>query len=193
MENEECGSAALRPPGWTAVILHSAFGIRHSVVNDPIQAAYAAGLAMLSRRELSEAQLRERLRRKDHPAEAIDGAVERLKQLRALDDGRVARAAARTEAQVRSRGRAYVLRRLQFIGIAKEIAEEAVNEVFGGLDEQALLDRAIGRRLRGPSARIRDAAHFRRLLQQLIRQGFPASRVIAALKARGEGIRRARR
>jgi len=141
---------------------------------------------MLSRRELSEAQVRERLRRKDHAAEAIDAAVGRLKDARALDDRRVALAAARTEAQVRSRGRGYVARRLQSLGIAAELAEEAVNEVFGALDEQALLDRAIARRLRGPSARIRDAAHFRRLLQQLIRQGFPASQVIASLKARAK-------
>jgi regulatory protein len=155
-------------------------------MNDPVRAAYSAGLAMLSRRELSEAQLRERLRRKGHDAGAIDAAVERLKEVRALDDRRVALAATRTEAQVRSRGRAYVLRRLQFIGIASELAEEAVNEVFGALDEDALLSRAIGRRLRGPGARIRDAAHFRRLLQQLVRQGFPASKVIPALKARAK-------
>jgi regulatory protein len=155
-------------------------------MNDPVRAAYAAGLAMLSRRELSEAQIRERLRRKDHDGAAIDGAVQRLKDVRALDDRRVALAAARTEAQVRSRGRLYVRRRLQYIGIAPEVAEEAVNEVFGALDEQALLARAIDRRLRGPGARVRDAAHFRRLLQQLVRQGFPPSKVIAALKTRAK-------
>jgi|WetSurMetagenome_2_1015567.scaffolds.fasta_scaffold25375_3 regulatory protein len=155
-------------------------------MSDPVRAAYAAGLAMLSRRELSEAQLRERLRRKDHDAEAIAAAVVRLKDARALDDQRVARAAARTEAQVRSRGRAYILRKLQSMGIASEVAEEAVGEVFEAVDEQALLDRALARRLRGASARVRDAAHFRRLLQQLVRQGFPASKVIAALKARAK-------
>jgi regulatory protein len=155
-------------------------------MSDPIRAAYAAGLAMLSRRELSEAQLRERLRRKEHGPEAIDGAIGKLKDARALDDRRVAVASARTEAQVKSRGRGYVLRRLQFIGIASEVAEDAVDEVFGAIDEEALLERAIGRRLRGPGARIRDAAHFRRLLSQLIRQGFPASKAIAALKARAK-------
>ena len=153
-------------------------------MSDPVRAAYAAGLAMLARRELSEAQVRERLRRKGHEPDAADAAVDRLKSVRAVDDRRVAVSAARTEAQVRSRGRGYVLRRLQFIGIAADVAEDAVNEVFGSIDESALLDRALGRRLRGPNARIRDAAHFRRLLQQLVRQGFPASKVIAALKAR---------
>jgi regulatory protein len=155
-------------------------------VPDPDRAAYADGLAMIARRELSEAQVRARLKRKGHEPDAIDAAVDRLKGVRAVDDRRVAVAAARTEAQVRSRGRGYVLRRLQFIGIAKETAEEAVGEVFGAIDEPALLDRAIARRLRGPGARIHDAAHFRRLLAQLVRQGFPPGKVIAALKARAK-------
>jgi regulatory protein len=141
---------------------------------------------MLARRELSEAQVRERLRRKDHSPEAANEAIARLKAARALDDRRVALAVARTEAQVRSRGRAYVLRRLQAVGIPDDIADDAVDEVFGAIDEQALLDRAIARRLRGPGARVRDAAHFRRLLQQLVRQGFAASAAIAALKARAK-------
>jgi len=155
-------------------------------MSDPVRAAYAAGLAMLARRELSEARLRERLRRKDHGAEAIDAAIARLREARAVDDRRVAVSAARTEAQVRSRGRGYVLRKLEALGIAPDTAAEAVEEVFGALDESALLDRALSRRLRGPSAGIRDQAHFRRLYQQLVRQGFQPSTVLAVLKARAK-------
>jgi regulatory protein len=155
-------------------------------MSDPVRAAYAAGLAMLARRELSEKQLRERLRRKDHGAEAIERAVERLRETGAVDDRRVAVSAARTEAQVRSRGRGYVLRKIESIGIAPEVAAAAVDEVFGALDEQALLARALSRRLRGPSAAIRDQAHFRRLYQQLVRQGFQPSAVLSALKARAK-------
>jgi regulatory protein len=153
---------------------------------DPARAAYAAGLAMLSRRELSEAQIRERLARKEHEPDAIEEAVARLRAAGALDDRRVALSAARAEAVVRSRGRARVLRRLQSLGIPADIADEATREVFEGLDEAALLERALARRLRGPAAVIRDPAHFRRLLQQLVRQGFPPSLVIRALKARAK-------
>ena len=153
-------------------------------MSDPVRAAYAAGLAMLARRELAEAQIRERLRRKGHETEAVDAAVARLRAVRAVDDRRVAVSAARTEAQVRSRGRGYVLRRLQSMGIAPDLAAEVVDEVFGALDEAALLERALARRLRGPNACIRDAAHFRRLYQQLVRQGFSSSAIVSALKAR---------
>ncbi len=153
-------------------------------MSDPVRAAYAAGLAMLARRELSEARIRERLRRKEHGAEAIDAAVARLRETGALDDRRVAVSAARTETLVRSRGRGYVLRKLEALGIASDTAAEAVDEVFSALDESALLTRALSRRLRGPSAVIRDQAHVRRLYQQLVRQGFQPSAVLAALKQR---------
>jgi SOS response regulatory protein OraA/RecX len=72
------------------------------------------------------------------------------------------------------------------MGIAADVAADAVDEVFGSLDEPALLARALARRLRGPSSTVRDSAHFRRLYQQLIRQGFSPSAVISALKARAK-------
>lgn len=154
------------------------------MTSDPARAAYAAGLGMLARRELSEAQLRERLARRQHETAAIEQAVTRLRDAGALDDRRVAVAIARTEAHIRSRGRTRALHRLHAAGIDDKLAEEAVAEVFGALDERALLERALERRLRGPSGRILDAAHFRRLYQQLVRQGFSPSAVMATLKAR---------
>jgi regulatory protein len=155
-------------------------------MSDPVRAAYAAALAMLARRELSEAQLRERLARKEHEAEAIDAAIARLRETGAVDDRRVALAAARTEAAVKSRGRSRVLLKLHALGIPPDIAEAAADEVLGALDESVLVARAIDRRLRPAGATIRDAAHFRRLLQQLIRQGFSPALAIRALKARAK-------
>jgi regulatory protein len=155
------------------------------VTSDPARAAYAAGLAMLARRELSETQIRERLARRDHPSYAIDEAVARLLAAGALDDRRVALAIARTEAHVRSRGRARVVQRIRAAGIGAEVAKQAADEVFGALDEGELLEHALSRRLRGPAGRILDASHFRRLHQQLVRQGFSPSAVTAVLRARG--------
>ena len=153
-------------------------------MSDAVRSAYSAGLLMLARRELSEAQIRQRLTRKEFEPAAIDEAVARLRKVKAIDDRRVAVSLARTETQVRTRGRGYVTRKLQSIGIGPEVAKEAIDEVFGTLDEPALLERALARRLRGPGARIQDQAHFRRLLNQLVSQGFKPSAVISALKAR---------
>ena len=54
--------------------------------DDEVRSAYLAGLTMLARRELSEAQVRQRLLRKKHSPEAIDAAITRLKSERAIDD-----------------------------------------------------------------------------------------------------------
>jgi regulatory protein len=147
--------------------------------------AYADGLKLLAARELSESDLRARLLDRDHAAEDIDPAIERLKETGALDDRRVARAYARTASKVKGRGRLRVARELQAMGIARDVITEAVAEVFGDLDERALIDRAIQKKLRGKKpTTVQDRA---RLYQYLMRQGFTPAAVSAALRKLGGG------
>ena len=146
--------------------------------------AYIDGLKLLGRRELSVAQLRSRLIDRDHPAEETDQAIATLLENGALDDRRVARAYARTASKIKGRGRLRVSRELQAMGIAKEVVAEAVAEVFSDLDERALIDRAIQKKLRGgtkPSTMQERA----RLYQFLMRQGFTPAAVSAAMGRQG--------
>ena len=96
--------------------------------------AYIDGLKMLARRELSEHQVRERLARKGHEDDAIEVAIARLREERALDDARVAEAIARTETSIRRRGKLRVRMQIQRAGIDKSIAKRAVDDVFGTID-----------------------------------------------------------
>ena len=134
--------------------------------------AYIVALTMLSRRELSEVQIRTRLGRKQFDNADIDAAVERLRQDGALNDRRVALAAARLEIAIRHRGRSRVLQKLRTLGIDSEIAAAAVNEVFEEVDEGALLDRAFERRLRGQAAKDLDEKGRTRIVRGLAAQGF---------------------
>ena len=134
--------------------------------------AYIVALTMLSRRELSEVQIRTRLGRKQFDNADIDAAVERLRQDGALNDRRVALAAARLEIAIRHRGRSRVLQKLRTVGIDREIAAAAVNEVFGEVDEGALLDRAFERRLRGQAPKDLDEKGRARIVRGLAAQGF---------------------
>jgi len=152
-----------------------------------VNAAYIDGLKLLARRELSEQQVRQRLARKGHDAAAIDEAVARLRHERALDDARVAEAIARTETAVKRRGRQRVRLQIERAGIAKSIARRAVDEVYGGLDEEALLESALAKRLRGRD-RIADDREFQRLYRYLVGQGFDSDRVLRALDARRSKI-----
>lgn len=145
--------------------------------------AYVVGLKLLATRELAEAQLRERLARRRFESGDVDAAVTRLRSERALDDSRTAAAYARTEANVRGRGRLRVLRRLQSMGIAPEIARAAVGDVFSDVDESQRIEQLLDRRLR-PGESLDDPRVAARLHRYLLAQGFATGDVIAALRRR---------
>jgi regulatory protein len=147
--------------------------------------AYTLSLTWLGRRELSTRQIRERLTRRDIPPDQIDDVIARLTADRTLDDRRVALAAARTDAAVHRRGRRRVLQHLQQLGIDRETAAAAVDEVFGELDEGALLDQAIARSLRGRAATTLDRKGLARIVRRLVGQGFEPSVVYACLRRKG--------
>ena len=144
--------------------------------------AYIVALTMLSRRELSEAQVRERLARKEFPDDEVEAAVERLRQDGTLNDRRVALAAARLESAVRHRGRSRVIQKLRTLGIDGDVAEAAVNEVFEEVDEGALLDRAFERRLRGQEPKDLDERGRARIVRGLAAQGFRFEAIMKRLK-----------
>jgi regulatory protein len=145
--------------------------------------AYVTGLQLLARRELSEAQIRQRLARRGYVPEEIDAAIAQLLEERALDDRRVASAIAHTETRVRGRGRLRVKRQIEAAGISTSLAQDAVDAVFGEIDSDALLAAALDRRLRG-RATIEDDREFQRLYRYLSTQGFESDRVLAILRSR---------
>ena len=142
---------------------------------------YLTALKMLVRRELSEAQLRQRLLRRQHDPDAIEAALTRLKSERNLDDERVAGAIARSETNLKKRGRFRVTRQIEAAGIASSIAKRVVDETFAAIDGDALLTQALARRLRGRT-RIEDDREFQRLYRFLVAQGFEPDRVMALLR-----------
>ena len=138
-------------------------------------------LKMLARRELSEAQVRQRLARRGEGRNAIDEAVARLKAEGNIDDERVAGVIARTQTTLKSRGRRRVQQQIEAAGIAKTIASRAVDEAFQDLDAEALLSASISKRLRGRD-RIADDREFQRLYRYLTAQGFDNDRILTYLR-----------
>ncbi len=137
---------------------------------------------MLSARELSEAQLRTRLKRREFDAAEIDEAISRLNADRTLNDRRVALAIARMESAIKHRGRSRVLQKIRHAGIADDTAEEAVREVFEEVDEEAMLDRAFERRLRGKTPRELDDKGRAKVIRGLVAQGFRFEAILKRLK-----------
>jgi len=144
--------------------------------------AYIVALTLLSARELSEAQLRTRLKRREFEADVIDAAVARLKEDRTLDDRRVALAVARMESAIKHRGRSRVIQKIRQAGIDSDTAEDAVQEVFEEVDENALLDRALERRLRGKAPKELDDKGRARVVRGLVAQGFRLEAILKKMK-----------
>jgi len=159
--------------------------------------AYVTALRMLARRELSEAQVRTRLARKAFEPGVIDEAVSRLQAVQALDDRRTALACARTEANVKRHGRLRAQRTIEGLGIDRGLAKDAVAEVFGEVDEDALIAQALDRKFppspkgwagQGRTSREASAAAARRLYRYLLTQGFDAGRAHAAIRSRIKNV-----
>jgi regulatory protein len=145
--------------------------------------AYVTALKWLARRELSEAQVRARLARRQLDPEDIDAALLRLREERALDDRRTALACARTEAHVKRHGRLRALRQIEAMGIERGVARAAIAEVFAELDEDLLIEQALARRLRRGTL-LDEAPALRRAHRYLLAQGFDPARVNAAIRIR---------
>jgi regulatory protein len=152
----------------------------------PERTAYVDALHLLGRRELSVQQLRARLLDREHPREDVDRAVDLLLENKALDDARVAGAYVRTALKIKGRGRLRIQRELQMMGIAKEVAAEALAEAFGEVDERSLIARALEKKLRPPK-KISTPAEYARIFQFLMRQGFSPATVTAVLRRHRKG------
>jgi len=87
---------------------------------------------------------------------------------------------------VKRRGKLRIRRQIELAGIGPATARRAIEAVFEAVDDEALLQASLAKRLRGRH-RIADAAEFRRLYRYLIVQGFEPDRVLSALKALRRG------
>ena len=144
--------------------------------------AYTIALTLLSARELSESQLRTRLKRRKFDEEDIEAAVSRLKADRTLNDRRVATAIARMESSIKHRGRARVVQKLRQSGIDADTADDAVREVFQEINEGELLDHAFERKMRGKTVKDLDEKGRARIVRALVAQGFTFDAVMKRLR-----------
>ncbi len=157
---------------------------------DPLTAAEARTLALgwLGLRELSKAQVRQRLRRRGVDADTADTIIASLVELGALNEERLARAAARLETSIKGRGPARTRAKLKALGLPSATVEAAVEATLADVDLDALLDRALEKRLRGLPAGRLDPAAVRRVVGAMVRQGFAPGPVFARLRRRGADL-----
>lgn len=130
--------------------------------------AMGRALNLLGYRARSEAEIRDRLRRREFGIETIEAVVERLRELGYVDDEEFARNAARQRA--RRYGPRRVTADLRKSGVDSDTAQRAVEEEFA---ERSELDDALSAAARRYNAGGSDA-EARRVYGFLTRRGYSA-------------------
>ena len=161
---------------------------------DPAAKALDAALRLLASRPWGERELRERLHKRGFGAKVVEGCMERLFELKLLDDQAFAAALTRHRIQLSPRGRFSLTRELVQRGVKRDLVESVIDEVLEeeGLEERDLaqesvmawLDRQtpdVLSALVGERGKERER-HRRRLYGYLSRRGFNASSIREAIE-----------
>ncbi len=170
--------------------LHLAAGC---AVDEPLRAAldresailatYDRALNMLAARGRAAAELRRLLVRKGEPAEFVDAAIERLREVGFIDDENFARQFARSRATSGGISRRRVQQELARRGVPRDVSTEAIAQVYAeeAIDEQASLMQVAARKLR-TLGQVDAATRRRRLYGYLARRGYDADDIARALR-----------
>ena len=139
-----------------------------------LEAAHRAALRALARRAHARFDLRRRLLQRQHPPNAVEGALNRLSAVGLLDDERFALDYAAAKAR-RGRGPARLVRDLQSQGVDRRVAEDAVRRSLAaeGVDPADAV-RALAEKRARQLAGLPPAVRKRRLSAFLARRGFEA-------------------
>ena len=111
--------------------------------------ARVAALRLLTRRDYTTAELRNKLLGAEHGSTEIDEAIDQLSHEGLLNDRRVAETYARTACRVKGRGRLRIQRELEARGVDRELARDVASAVSES-DEAAALERVLSRKRVGP-------------------------------------------
>jgi len=142
-----------------------------------IEAAHRAALRAIARRAHARIDLRRRLLQKQHPAGAVDSALDRLSAAGLLNDAQFAADYAAAKAR-RGRGPARLVRDLQAQGVERRVAEDAVRTSLAaeGVDPAEAV-RALAEKRAKQLAGLPPVVRKRRLVAFLVRRGFAGADV----------------
>ena len=148
--------------------------------------AYADAVRMLARRPLARREVSDRLLERGHAAAAVNDALFRLEAEGSVNDAALARHWIETRMAASGRGRDRSIAELIARGVDAGVAETAWREAqrAGAIDDDALLARAVRRRLGPPPGRA-DRGRLARVYNALLSEGFEREAVVSALAVYG--------
>jgi regulatory protein len=141
------------------------------LLKDEQARAFEAAVAFLAHRPRSEREIRDRLAKKDVPEPIAEAVVERLRQLKLVDDQDFARYWVEQRQTHRPRGSRLLRQELRLKGVATDTADEVLEAADADEDPAEAAYRAALKKAQ--SLRALDQRTFvQRLGQFLLRRGF---------------------
>ena len=147
---------------------------------------YDQALNLLGFRSRSVAELRRKLIDKGAPRADVEEVIARLLDQKLLDDADFARQFARHRITGAGASRIRILQELRRKGVAREIAERALEELDEeeGIDASASIHRVAEKKWKS-LGKLDDATRRRRLYAFLARRGFNPDEIRSAMNAVG--------
>lgn len=148
--------------------------------------AASVALRLLRYRPRSEHELRQRLLDKEHPAEAVDEALDRVRVWGLIDDADFAAEWVRGRRRRRGRSRGALERELRDKGVAEAHIADAVSDIDVSDDRRQaaeLVRERLARRPGATTAGRADQGERRRLVAFLARRGYPTGLSLAVVDA----------
>ncbi len=97
---------------------------------EELQGAKSVALRFLARRQRTEKEVRDKLREREFGDEEIRTTIEKLQELGFLNDQEFARSYIRHQLTLRPKGKILLKRQLLRLGVAKDLADSALDEAF---------------------------------------------------------------
>ncbi len=133
---------------------------------------------LLSVRPRSAREIEKKLREKGFPAAVIKEALEKLLDLKYLDDTSFASQWARNLAVNKFWGNRKIIASLKEKGIAAHLIDKAIEEVRQEIPEEEAIAVLIKKKTVGKKIDLQDIKEKKRIFQNLLGRGFPAGLIL---------------
>jgi regulatory protein len=147
--------------------------------------AWEKSLVYLTSRPRTERQVKEYLLGKGYDYADVEETITRLKEANYLNDLRFAEGFARARSEGKLHGRFRLRRDMISRGVSPSTADKALDDVYTYIDEDEILERALGKwlRINGIPDDINDK---KRLNDYLFRLGFEPQAIISKIRTIGD-------
>jgi regulatory protein len=158
---------------------------------EEILGAKSAALRFLAVRPRTESEIRDTLRDREFSDEVAAETIAALKEARLLDDAEFARSYIRNALTLRPAGRILLKRKLLLLGVGKSLADEALDEILGGVSQEEEAGKAASAFVAKKShARKEEGKLRQQLTAYLLRRGYTWDAVQQAVRSALKGERR---